>query len=1344
MLKLSPRRAWIAAGAGAVALFSVIAVAFCTGPAPAAWVRDAAERALEAQVEGGRATVRTARFVSFAEAGAWGVRLDGVRLVDGRGRDVIRAARLEAGVSIDGLAQLTPALGRAAAQDFFVAVSVSPQGRYALGYEARGGDQTAGGLDGLFEDVTGRARAGRPLSWLRQIDMRSGRIALRQVEGAVAWTGEVRRLRFDKVGGRLEADADLSLTSAGASVPAVLTASARGDVGLSDAKVTARVEGLRPARVFPSVGATAPLSVLDAPVRGRGAVSYGLKTGFRTGDAWFEAGRGELRIAGSGRAFEAAELRATYRPETRSLSLDRVRLASDRARFDLTGAVRVAPRNARTRSPASVGFELRGASLTAALAGDARPQSLQDVSARGRYIPERRRWEIDEAKARLGAASVTLSAAADRDRKGDLGLTLNARGTGALDQEAVFAFWPEALVRETRTWLRGSVLAGSFVDPVVVIDAPDGALGRPVLKNEAMDIRFAFRSAAVRFDRAFPAVENGAGTAKVSGNRFDLTLTSGRIGEAALSEGAIAIPRFKPGGAPAVFKARATGPVDGMLRVIDGPDLRLVSDAGLPPARAGGQADVRLEIVRPMLLNVPVEDYRIRYAGTISGGRLSDAALGWDLDRGALRLEGDAEGLRVWGAGFVGPYAGTFDYRNRFEGEDRLQIDGTVLASAVGGLPGLKAPFRADFLMDQGRGAGRVRSSLFEGRASWIDTPREGQFLLQGTSFARALAAVQAPFAKSLPARTPTRLSLARAGDVWRGEMMADALSGALSFTPGDRSRLIYRAEVTPQEARRLGLGGLPLFALARPVVVDTVWGERDGVASVGLGPIVAQVTWADRADGGPGERRMRASLDRAHLALVGVPDLLRPAGDTPVEAFWRTDANGADMTLAVSGVPIRMRTDRDGQTVATAILDADALERLGVEIPFRLAGAGSVTARWRTGEADDIAGTVDADLTGAEVRLPKKLWSKEAGRPGRLSFAFARTPGGAMAMTRVTVQAEGLDLFGGATVAADGRLALLDFARVRLADVYEGAASFSEAGGARTLTLRGRRLDVSRLLQAEAEADGARLADVRRAEPEDPLRLDLAVDVLRIGKAARLQDVKASGVLGAQAVQRLDLTARTIGAATLRASLTPGARGSTLRAETADAGAAAQALFGLTSLKGGKAVVSGRLVSGGADLDLDARDVRLVKAPTMAQILTMGSLDGLADTLNGEGVRFARVVAPLQLRGSTVRVGEARATGSALGFTTQGVADFERQTLDFEGTLAPAYALNSAIGAVPVLGQVLVSREGEGVVGLGWSAKGALDKPRVAVNPLSLVTPGVLRRIFETAPGAREAPAGR
>jgi hypothetical protein len=69
---------------------------------------------------------------------------------------------------------------------------------------------------------------------------------------------------------------------------------------------------------------------------------------------------------------------------------------------------------------------------------------------------------------------------------------------------------------------------------------------------------------------------------------------------------------------------------------------------------------------------------------------------------------------------------------------------------------------------------------------------------------------------------------------------------------------------------------------------------------------------------------------------------------------------------------------------------------------------------------------------------------------------------------------------------------------------------------------------------------------------------------------------------------------------------------------------------------------------------------------------------------------------------------------------------------IDIGGTIIPAYELNSAIGEVPLLGDILTGGKGQGVFGLTFAIRGTMNEPKFIVNPVSALAPGFLRRIFE------------
>jgi hypothetical protein len=270
------------------------------------------------------------------------------------------------------------------------------------------------------------------------------------------------------------------------------------------------------------------------------------------------------------------------------------------------------------------------------------------------------------------------------------------------------------------------------------------------------------------------------------------------------------------------------------------------------------------------------------------------------------------------------------------------------------------------------------------------------------------------------------------------------------------------------------------------------------------------------------------------------------------------------------------------------------------------------------------------------------------------------------------------------------------------------------------------------------------------RAGQDLPVRLDLDLAQVTATDRVVLRNLRATGVWAEPGKRRLDVNAATSAGSAVSVHLTPDPGGGLISARLANFADAAHSLMDVDGFAGGAATLQGRLRPDGADMDVEIRNVRLVRASMLGRILTMGSLRGMADNLNGEGIAFARVVAPVKLRGSQLIIGDARATGSALGLTARGTVDMDRRTLDLSGAVAPAYGLNSMMGNVPVLGSLLVSKKGEGLFGLTYSAKGPFAQPKISVNPFSLAAPGILRRMFEGRPSAERdelprvvAPAG-
>ena len=112
--------------------------------------------------------------------------------------------------------------------------------------------------------------------------------------------------------------------------------------------------------------------------------------------------------------------------------------------------------------------------------------------------------------------------------------------------------------------------------------------------------------------------------------------------------------------------------------------------------------------------------------------------------------------------------------------------------------------------------------------------------------------------------------------------------------------------------------------------------------------------------------------------------------------------------------------------------------------------------------------------------------------------------------------------------------------------------------------------------------------------------------------------------------------------------------------------------------------------------------------------------------------MQFDQLKAPFSFRDGQFILHNSYVNGPVIGATLRGKIDFRTETMRLGGTYVPLYGLNAAIGEIPVLSELLVGRKGEGVFGVTFAIEGPTAKPTVIVNPVSLLTPGVFRQIFD------------
>ena len=140
----------------------------------------------------------------------------------------------------------------------------------------------------------------------------------------------------------------------------------------------------------------------------------------------------------------------------------------------------------------------------------------------------------------------------------------------------------------------------------------------------------------------------------------------------------------------------------------------------------------------------------------------------------------------------------------------------------------------------------------------------------------------------------------------------------------------------------------------------------------------------------------------------------------------------------------------------------------------------------------------------------------------------------------------------------------------------------------------------------------------------------------------------------------------------------------------------------------------------------------KLQKLPTLTKLLTLASLQGIADTLSGEGIRFDEFEMNFTNRGGLMTIDELYAIGPAISILMSGYVETDK-LISLRGTLVPATTINKTISTIPFLGKILVgNKTGEGVFGVSFKIKGPPKNLETNVNPIKTLTPRFITRTME------------
>ena len=140
----------------------------------------------------------------------------------------------------------------------------------------------------------------------------------------------------------------------------------------------------------------------------------------------------------------------------------------------------------------------------------------------------------------------------------------------------------------------------------------------------------------------------------------------------------------------------------------------------------------------------------------------------------------------------------------------------------------------------------------------------------------------------------------------------------------------------------------------------------------------------------------------------------------------------------------------------------------------------------------------------------------------------------------------------------------------------------------------------------------------------------------------------------------------------------------------------------------------------------------KVKEVPVFAKLLSLASLQGIADLLTGEGIRFTNFEMNFSNQNNLTTIEEMYAIGPAVSILMDGYIE-TKKIVSLRGTLVPATTINRSIASIPLLGKILIGEKtGEGVFGVSFKIKGPPKNLKTTVNPIKSLTPRFITRTLK------------
>ena len=369
----------------------------------------------------------------------------------------------------------------------------------------------------------------------------------------------------------------------------------------------------------------------------------------------------------------------------------------------------------------------------------------------------------------------------------------------------------------------------------------------------------------------------------------------------------------------------------------------------------------------------------------------------------------------------------------------------------------------------------------------------------------------------------------------------------------------------------------------------------------------------------------------------------------------------------------------------------------------------------------------IDADLTQASL-APQLGWRKQIGSPGHAHGLILVRGRMVSDVPNFTASAPGMTVAGRIAV-TEGAISAVSLQRLQLgrSDFAAQVQFPAVPSGAYHVHIKGAAIDLTSELKPDPHAT---------AEDHGPhYVLDASFDHCYLANNQVLDQIAAHAEADGGVIQAAQVSLGAAAAQQTTLTIAPAIDGRLLTVHSGEAGELLLATNTLPDLRGGTLNLVARYddtkpyhpLTGTATIN----KFRMSDAPAVTRLLEAMTGYGLIAFAQGPGLAMTTMQTSFTYQHNVLTLKNALAHSASIGFTADGTYNTATSEMNIHGTVVPAYIFNNALSHLPLVGRIFSPEQGGGVLAATFSMRGPHSDPVVRVNPLSALTPGILRGIF-------------